>query len=101
MIPHVYGSIEDKFTWPNENDLDNLERTKCLGGSTHIGILVNGEVVLCCLDSSGKTSFGSLKDKTLTDIVTSQNFNQIVTDLKNGKPTLDICRKCTYRNKFL
>lgn len=100
LISHIYGSIENKFTWPSENDLDNLERTKCLGGSTHIGILVNGEVVLCCLDSNGKTSFGSLKNKTLSEIVESSSFNKIVTDLKNGKPSFDICKKCTYRNKF-
>ncbi len=100
LIPHVYGSIEDKFTWPSDNDIDNLERSKCLGGSTHIGILVNGEVVLCCLDSGGKTSFGSLKEKELSDIVDSGLFNQVVTDLKNGKPYFDICKKCTYRNKF-
>ena len=100
LIPHVYGSIEDKFTWPSEEVNDNLEKTKCLGGSTHIGILVNGEVVLCCLDSMGKTSFGSLKDKTLKEIVESSVFEKVVNDLKNGKPSLEICQKCTYRNRF-
>ncbi len=100
LIPHVYASIEDKFTWPSEEDIDNLEKTKCLGGSTHIGILVNGEVVLCCLDASGKTSFGSLKDKTLKEIVESSFFEKVVTDLKNGKPYFEICQKCTYRNRF-
>lgn len=100
IIPHVYASIEDEFTWPSEKDKDNLEKTKCLGGSTHIGILVNGEVVLCCLDSSGKTSFGSLKNKTLKEIVESDKFNKIVNDLKNGKPYFEICQKCTYRNRF-
>ncbi len=100
LIPHVYASIENKFTWPSEEDVDNLEKTKCLGGSTHIGILVNGEVVLCCLDSGGKTSFGSLKNKTLKEIVESTFFGKVVTDLKNGKPHWEICQKCTYRNRF-
>lgn len=100
LIPHVYGSIEDKFTWPSEERTDNLERTKCLGGSTHIGILVNGDVVLCCLDSSGQTTLGNLKEEPLSKIVESNFFNQVVSDLKNGKPSFDICKKCTYRNRF-
>jgi radical SAM protein with 4Fe4S-binding SPASM domain len=100
LIPHVYASIEDEFTWPSEINKDNLEKTKCLGGTTHIGILVNGDVVLCCLDSGGKTTLGSLKKQTLKDIVESKEFNKIVTDMKNGKPYFDICKKCTYRNRF-
>lgn len=100
IIPHVYVSIEDEFSWPTTNGLDNLEKTKCLGGTTHIGILVNGEVVLCCLDSMGKTSFGFLNDKNLHDIVESDEFNKIVNNLKNGKCDYEICQKCTYRNRF-
>lgn len=100
LLPHVYCSIEDEFTWPSDNTVNNLERSKCLGGTTHIGILVGGEVVLCCLDNMGQTTFGNIKNQTLHDIVESSNFNQIVCNLKNGKCDYEICQKCTYRNRF-
>lgn len=86
--------------WPSDSIVDNLERSKCLGGTTHIGILANGEVVLCCLDNIGATTFGNVKNQTLHDIIENSNFNRIVGNLKNGKCDYEICQKCTYRNRF-
>lgn len=100
LLPHIYCSIEDEFTWPSDNESYNVKKTRCLGGTTHIGILVNGDVVLCCLDSEGHTKLGNLKEEVLKNIIESQRFNQIVTDLKNGKYYYKICDKCTYRNRF-
>ncbi|MBQ8292734.1 MAG: radical SAM protein [Bacilli bacterium] len=100
LIPHIYASIEDEFTWPSGCLEVNEQVTRCLGGTTHIGILVNGDVILCCLDSGGFSSFGNVFDKSLHDIIESQKFNQVVTNLKNGKCDLEICKKCTYRNRF-
>ncbi len=100
LTNHIYASIEDEFSWPNTLNEYNAGLTKCLGGSTHIGILVNGDVVLCCLDSNGDTLLGSLKENSLRDIIESDKFNKIVSDLRNGKYFFDICKKCTYRNRF-
>ena len=100
IIDHVYASIEDEFTWPSNLDNNNMVNTKCLGGSTHIGVLVNKDVVLCCLDDEGKTKLGNLNDSNLSDILESDEFKKIVEDLKNGKYYFDICKKCTYRNRF-
>lgn len=100
LTAHVYASIEDEFSWPTTNNTDNEHNSSCLGGSTHIGILVNRDAVLCCLDDEGKTKLGSLCEETLEDIIESDKFKKIVSDLRNGKYYFDICRKCTYRNRF-
>lgn len=100
LINHVYASIEDEFSWPSTITNNNDLNTKCLGGSTHIGILVNRDVVLCCLDDEGKTKLGNLGESSLSDIIESVEFKKIVDDLKKGKHYFDICKKCTYRNRF-
>lgn len=100
LIDHIYASIEDEFSWPTTNNIDNNYNSSCLGGSTHIGILVNKDVVLCCLDDEGKTKLGNLDESSLKDIIESDKFKMIVESLRNGKYYFDICRKCTYRNRF-
>ncbi len=100
LAEHIYVSIEDEFTWPSDNLVENPESSRCLGGSTHIGILVNGDVVLCCLDSNGQAKLGSLKGNTLNDILEEPRNVKIINDLKNGKYHFEICQKCTYRNRF-
>ena len=53
ITKNVYISINKEFIWPSlDNDIISTSGT-CYGLRTHIGILVDGTVVPCCLDSKG------------------------------------------------
>ena len=98
---HVYLSVEDEFTWPSLDNLINEEKTVCLGGKTHLGILSNGNVILCCLDSLGDTTIGNVFENSFEDIINSEVFKKIRDNLANKKYYFELCKKCTYRNRFL
>lgn len=89
---------EDEFEWPTIEKVDNDNKYYCHGGSTHIAILTNGDVVLCCLDYSGKTKLGNIYNQSLDTILNSDPYKMI----KNSNDLyFDLCKKCTYRNKFI
>ena len=73
---------------------------KCLGGKTHLGVLVNGDVVLCCLDYSGKTKIGNLNENRLEEILSSDLYQNAMIKMQAGIPYFKLCESCLYRNKF-
>jgi len=50
---NVYISMGEKFKWPSLKVEELGERAFCYGLRDQIGILVDGTVVPCCLDSEG------------------------------------------------
>jgi hypothetical protein len=59
-----------------------------------LGILWNGDVVLCCGDYEGKTQFGNITMNSLPDILNSDEYHNILTCFSKGKIPFDICKTC-------
>ena len=97
---NVRVSTEDEFTWPNELDACNSNVVKCLGGKTHLGVHVNGDVVLCCLDYQSKTKIGNLKSQSLKEILDGEIYQETMKALQAGKAYFPLCASCSYRNRF-
>ena len=56
---NTFVNKENLFIWPDKN-IDNNIDGYCYGLDTHIGILSNGTVVPCCLDSDGIINLGNI-----------------------------------------
>lgn len=98
--PNVRVSIEDEFTWPDELGEQDQMVVKCLGGKTHLGVHVNGDVVLCCLDYRTKTKIGNLNVQTLKEILDSEPYQNAMLAQQAGKAYFPICASCKYRKRF-
>ncbi len=94
-------SENDEFDWPNLNMPDNPVLSGCLGGKDQLGILVDGRVVLCCLDYLGHTNLGNIFNSSLEEILDSEKYKLSIKGFNDRIPYLDICKKCTYRNRFV
>lgn len=92
----LYLNKEAIFNWPSENK-DYLKESFCNGLKTHIGILSNGTVVPCCLDSSGIINLGNIFNESLDDILNKEVTKKIISNFKDNKCYMEICKKCTYR----
>ena len=79
---------------------DNPVMSGCLGGKEQLGILVDGKVVLCCLDYLGLSNLGNIFDDSLESIIHSEKYIRSIKGFNDRKPYLKICQKCTYRNRF-
>ena len=96
----VYLSLDDKFIWPDIKNNYYNEEGYCLGGKSHIGVLSDGTVVICCLDSEGHSNLGNIYINTLEEILDSDKFKNTLNNFNNRKAYLDICRHCSYKKRF-
>ena len=95
----LYVSLEDKFTWPDLNNPYNSDKGRC--EATHqIAILSNGDVVPCCLDKDGIMKIGNIFDNSFCDIINSPRYQIMINGFKQGKVTEDLCKHCTFLNRF-
>lgn len=96
---HIYLDKDIEFIWPNEGKKDKTKGI-CYGSRSHIGILSNGEVVPCCLDSEGILSFGNIFDKHLEQILNSNEFKLFNETMKKGIMKEELCQKCNFKNRL-
>ena len=100
LADKIYLSLEDKFIWPElENEYYN-EIGTCYGGKTHLAILNDGTVTICCLDSEGISNLGNIFSQTFEDIISSEKYKKIIKGFNDRKVYLEICKHCSYKDRF-
>lgn len=90
----------DRFAWPDRNAPENDGSLFCYGLRDHFGILCDGTVVPCCLDSEGVIALGNVFYEELTNILASSRAKAIVDGFSRRKAAEDLCRRCGYARKF-
>ncbi len=85
------------FIWPSlNNNINNIKGT-CLGLKTHIGILSDGTIIPCCLDSNGIINLGNIFNEDLIDVLNSIRTKKIIEGFNNNKLCEKLCRKCGFK----
>ena len=96
LIDNIFLSINKEFIWPDLNNNIYNEYGKCYALKDHIGILSNGVVVPCCLDSNGIINLGNIFETSLDSIIKSSRYQHMLNGFKNNKKTELLCRKCNF-----
>lgn len=92
----IYINQFHKFVWPNlENDYYS-EFGKCYALRDHIGILVDGTIVPCCLDSKGIIKLGNIFEDDIEDIIKSERYQYMLKNFKNSIKCEELCKKCGF-----
>ena len=71
LAPQVFLSQEEAFSWPHAPAPDLGAYGTCRALRDHIGILVDGTVVPCCLDAEGDSPLGIIRTSSLAEILAS------------------------------
>ncbi len=100
LAPKVFLSQELEFNWPNALSSDQGERGFCRGLRDHIGILADGTVVPCCLDAEGDIPLGNIHQQGLREILDSDRARRMRDGFSRQQVIEDLCRRCTYRQRF-
>jgi MoaA/NifB/PqqE/SkfB family radical SAM enzyme len=66
----------------------------CFGMRDHFSILYNGDVVLCCIDYDGNTALGNLHDRSLKEVLSSEELGRIIEGFKKYRVIHPHCRRC-------
>ena len=97
----VYIEWGDRFEWPDSEAEIKGDRFFCYGLKDHFGILSDGTVVPCCLDSDGVINLGNIFNENLKDILNSARARNIADGFAKGEASEDLCKRCGYAQRFV
>lgn len=89
----------DRFIWPDRENEEQAGTPVCYGMRDHFGILCDGTVVPCCLDSDGVIALGNVFSQPLAQILTSDRARQIAAGFAAHTAVEDLCRRCPYATR--
>ena len=90
----------ERFDWPDMNATCYGNSVFCYGLGDHFGILSDGSVIPCCLDSEGDITLGNIFEKPVNDILATERAVAIREGFKNRKATEELCKRCGYARRF-
>ncbi len=96
----IYIQYGDKFDWPTLNSDNINENVFCYGLRDQIGILADGTVVPCCLDSNGDINLGNIFENDLNEIINSQKAQDIYNGFSNRTAQEELCKRCSFVRRF-
>ncbi|MBR6503287.1 MAG: radical SAM protein [Clostridia bacterium] len=97
----LYIEYGGRFKWPDKEATIKGDRYFCYGLKDQFGILADGTVVPCCLDSDGVINLGNIFSDDIDSILNSKRATDIVEGFKCGKASEDLCKRCGYAQRFL
>lgn len=98
---NIYLEYGKRFEWPDENEEIKGNKFFCYGLKDQFGILVDGTVVPCCLDSNGVINLGNVFENDLQNILNSERATAMVNGFNCGKASENLCKKCGYATRFI
>lgn len=102
---HIEGKIYlewgERFEWPDLECEVKGERFFCYGLKDQFGILSDGTVVPCCLDSEGSVALGNVFKDDVKDILNSKRAVAMAEGFRCGKASEELCKKCGYAQRFV
>ncbi len=90
----------ERFGWPDKDADVQGNNVFCYGLRDHFGILSNGTVVPCCLDSDGCIALGNIFEENIEDILSSKRATSMVNGFNNRLACEDLCTRCAYAQRF-
>ena len=93
-------SEETEFIWPSLNNDYYSEYGTCKGLIDHFGILVDGTIIPCCLDSEGIINLGNIYHDDLDKVLNSKRVKDMIKGFKENKKCEKLCQKCNFYDRI-
>lgn len=93
---NLFFNFEKQFIWPDLNNSYYNESGKCYGLTDHIGILVDGTIVPCCLDTLGIINLGNIFKEEIDEILNKKTVIKMIEGFKNNKKEIELCKHCNF-----
>ena len=90
----------DRFSWPDMSCENMGSQVYCYGLGDHFGVLSDGRVIPCCLDSEGDVTLGNLFESSIDSILNSERAVAIRQGFDNKYAVEELCQKCGYARRF-
>ncbi len=97
---NIFLNHDTSFQWPDLKGPLLKEEGFCFALRKQLGILVDGSVVPCCLDSEGSITLGNIRDQSLSDILNGERAGKLYDGFSRRRTSEELCRRCGYRSLF-
>lgn len=96
---HIFINNFHEFIWPDLNNNYYNDMGTCYALTDHIGILVDGTIIPCCLDSKGIINLGNIYKDDIKDILKVNRVQNMIKNFKNNKKCEELCKHCKFIEK--
>ena len=101
ICDRIFLEWGDRFEWPDKDEEIKGNKFFCYGLKDQFGILSDGTVVPCCLDSDGVIKLGNIFCEDIHSILCSKRAEAMVEGFRCGVASEDLCRRCGYAQRFV
>lgn len=97
----IFLEYGEKFEWPDPEAKAVCDEDRfCHGLRDQIGILCDGTVVPCCLDSEGTIKLGNIFESSFEEIINSPQAVSFYDSFTKRKSPHRLCDNCGYAKRF-
>ena len=96
---YLYVNKFHEFIWPDLENNYYEEEGSCYGLIDHIGILVDGTIIPCCLDTKGAINLGNIYNTDLETVLNSERVKVMLEGFKQNKKREELCKHCRFIKK--
>lgn len=100
LAPRLFLGKADRFTWPSLDEAPTEQPIFCHGLRNQLGVLSDGTVVPCCLDSRGDIALGNIFQTPLSEILSGERARSLYDGFSARQPREELCRRCGYAKRF-
>lgn len=100
LAENAFLNQDLEFVWPSMDSNVISECGTCWGLRNQVAILVNGDVVPCCLDENGEINLGNIHKSTFEEILDTNLAKKLIKGFEENKIIHNLCKRCGFRSKF-
>ena len=100
LAENAFLNQDLEFVWPSMDSNVISECGTCWGLRNQVAILVNGDVVPCCLDENGEINLGNIYKSTFEEILDNNLTKKLIKGFEENKIIHNLCKRCGFRSKF-
>ncbi|EGD3674589.1 radical SAM protein, partial [Campylobacter coli] len=93
---HILLHQNKLFKWPSLKDKPLYTQGKCHALKEQIGILSDGTLVPCCLDTKGDISLGNVFNAEFKSLLESKRIQEIKKAFEENKRIEKLCQSCEF-----
>lgn len=88
--------VKNSFIWAGFAPKNERKNHKCYALREQVGILSNGVVVPCCIDTQGIINLGNIFATPLKQILSSNQAQNIIAGFEVGEVRENLCKTCGF-----